>query len=108
LWATSKFERFKCRFPYFPLSPLWIVWPSHDPGTRISADGAGEEEEEKAMARRRLNLEQQLKGVKAAIRSKRTPPQLRDGLRRREVWLKDQVKKNVKRKSKKRSFFVFG
>ena len=35
------------------------------------------------MARRKLTLEDQLKGVKAALRSRRTPPQLRDGLRRR-------------------------
>jgi hypothetical protein len=43
------------------------------------------------MARRKLTLEQQLKGVRAAIRSKRTPPQLRDGLKRRECWLSKRV-----------------
>jgi len=39
------------------------------------------------MARRKLTPEQQLKGVQAAIRSPRTPPQLKDGLRRREEVL---------------------
>ena len=53
------------------------------------------------MARRKLNLEEQLKGVTAAIRSKRTPPQLREGLRRREAQLKQQIKQSVENKKKK-------
>jgi hypothetical protein len=44
------------------------------------------------MARHKLSLEQQLKGVRAAIRSKRTPPQLREGLRRRAEWLEEQIR----------------
>lgn len=43
------------------------------------------------MARRKLSLKAQLKGVRAAIRSKRTPPQLRDGLRKRAEWLAKQI-----------------
>lgn len=43
------------------------------------------------MARRQLSLEEQLKGVKAAIRSKRTPPQLREGLLRRAEWLSREI-----------------
>lgn len=44
------------------------------------------------MARRKLTLEEQLKGIRAAVRSKRTPPQLRDGLRKRAQWLIDQIR----------------
>ena len=44
------------------------------------------------MARRKLTLTEQLKGVRAALRSKRTPPQLRQGLTRRAEWLGRQVR----------------
>jgi hypothetical protein len=53
------------------------------------------------MARRKLSLEQQLKGVRAAIRSKRTPPQLREGLRRRAEWLDKQIGDSGRRKGRK-------
>jgi hypothetical protein len=43
------------------------------------------------MARRKLSLEDQLKGVKAALRSRRTPPQLRGGLRRRAKELENKL-----------------
>lgn len=51
------------------------------------------------MARYKLSLESQLKGIKAAIRSKRTPMQLLEGLRKREEWLREQIGKS--RKSRK-------
>jgi hypothetical protein len=56
------------------------------------------------MARRKLTLVEQLKGVRAAVRSKRTPPQLREGLRRRAKWLVEQIRHGRPRKSKKKSF----
>jgi hypothetical protein len=60
------------------------------------------------MARRKLSLEQQLKGVRAAIRSKRTPPQLREGLRRRAEWLSSKTGGSGKQKGiKKLSFRIF-
>jgi len=59
------------------------------------------------MARRKLSLEQQLKGVKAAINSRKTPPQLREGLRRREVWLKDQIGRTPQGKKKKSGHVFF-
>jgi len=43
------------------------------------------------MARRTLTIQEQLKGVRAAIRSSRTPPQLKEGLRRRQAALEKQV-----------------
>lgn len=43
------------------------------------------------MARHQLTLQEQLRGIRAAIRSKRTPPQLRDGLRKREQWLQEKI-----------------
>src|SRR5713101_809259 len=43
------------------------------------------------MSRHKLSLEEQLEGVRAALRSRRTPPQLKEGLRRREAELKMQL-----------------
>jgi hypothetical protein len=43
------------------------------------------------MARRKLTLKDQLKGVRAALRSRRTPPQLKDGLRRRAKALENKL-----------------
>ena len=45
------------------------------------------------MARHELSLEEQLEGVRAALRSHHTPPQLREGLRRREAQLEEQLRK---------------
>jgi len=45
------------------------------------------------MARHELSLEEQLEGVRAALRSRQTPPQLREGLRRREAQLEEQLTK---------------
>ena len=47
---------------------------------------------EAIMARRKLSLQEQLKGVLAAIRSKRTPPQLRQGLERRRDSLEKLIR----------------
>ena len=44
------------------------------------------------MARRTLSLEEQLRGVRAAIKSRRTPPQLREGLKRRAEELERKLK----------------
>ncbi len=57
------------------------------------------------MARRRLTLEEQLKGIRAAISSKRTPPQLREGLRKRAKWLKAEIRRNQPKKKRKKSFW---
>lgn len=43
------------------------------------------------MARIKLTLEQQLMGVRAAIKSPRTPPQLKDGLRRRAIAIEQKL-----------------
>jgi len=45
------------------------------------------------MAYRRLTPEQQLKGVTAALKSPRTPKQLREGLRKRAKQLRKQIDK---------------
>ncbi len=45
------------------------------------------------MARHELSLEEQLEGVRSALRSRRTPPQLKEGLRRREAQLEQQLRK---------------
>jgi hypothetical protein len=46
------------------------------------------------MARRELTLQEQLKGVLAALKSKRTPPQLRKGLERRKDKLEGLLRKH--------------
>lgn len=46
------------------------------------------------MARRGLSLEQQLKGVRAALNSSRTPKHLKKGLKKREKELRKKIKKN--------------
>jgi hypothetical protein len=53
-----------------------------------------------------LSLENQLKGVRAALRSPRTPKQLKKGLRKREKELNKKIKKN-KRGKKNSSFWDF-
>lgn len=44
------------------------------------------------MAKHKLNANEQLKGVRAALRSPRTPPQLRNGLQRRAAELERLIK----------------
>jgi len=44
------------------------------------------------MARNKLSLDDQLRGVKAALKSKKTPPQFRDGLRRRKAELQKHLR----------------
>jgi hypothetical protein len=56
------------------------------------------------MARRRLTLTEQLKGIRAAIHSKKTPPQLREGLRKRAKWLRTELRQSRRRKKKIKKF----
>lgn len=58
---------------------------------KVSAKASGAKEEKKEMARRKLTLGEQLKGVRAALRSRRTPPQLKEGLRKRAEALERQI-----------------
>jgi hypothetical protein len=51
------------------------------------------------MARRKLTLENQLRGVRAAISSTRTPPQLKRGLRDRAEWLRSRIAKDRAKRS---------
>jgi hypothetical protein len=44
------------------------------------------------VARRKLTTAEQLKGVRAALKSRRTPPQFRDGLRKRARELRAMLK----------------
>lgn len=61
------------------------------PSKALPADhGSCAKEEE--MVRNKLSLEDQLRGVKAALKSKRTPPQFRDGLRRRKAELQKKLR----------------
>jgi hypothetical protein len=46
----------------------------------------------KPVAYRKLTLKQQLKGVNAALKSPRTPQQLKEGLKKRAKQLRKQIK----------------
>ncbi|MGA2484264.1 MAG: hypothetical protein ABSF92_14245 [Candidatus Acidiferrales bacterium] len=54
------------------------------------------------MTRGKLTLEEQLKGVRAAIRSKRTPPQLLEGLMRRKETLEKTLRETGRHGKTKR------
>lgn len=56
----------------------------------------------KVMARRRLTFEEQLKGVRAAIRSNKAPPQLREGLRKWADWLAGEIRRGQRTKRRKK------
>lgn len=62
-----------------------------------------ESKERREMPRRKLTLEQQLKGIRAAIRSERTPPQLREGLERRKTALERLLKKTERDEKARRT-----
>jgi hypothetical protein len=55
------------------------------------------------MAHNKLSLEDQLRGVKAALKAKKTPPQFLEGLRRRKMELQRKLgssKRNPKIQSR--------
>jgi len=55
------------------------------------------------MGRFKLSLEDQLRGVRAALKSKRTPPQLKPGLTKRKEFLEKRLGKE--RQGKKNPFW---
>jgi hypothetical protein len=55
------------------------------------------------MARRTLSLEDQLRGVTAALRSRRTPRQLREGLQKRKETLEKVLGKPSRRTQTKKT-----
>jgi hypothetical protein len=82
---------------------VWIVRASPDTATAIQSEKERNEKGAEKMAHRKLTTDQQLKGVQAALRSPRTPPQLKDGLRRREKTLLGMVDRSKKRGTGKKS-----
>jgi hypothetical protein len=73
------------------VSVLRAIRSEPDAAVSLSTQGSGAKEEKKAMARRKLTFKDQLKGIHAALKSKRTPPQLRQGLRNRAAWLRKRI-----------------
>jgi hypothetical protein len=65
----------------------------------FSANTAREAEKEEAMGRRTLTLEDQLRGIRAALKSERTPPQLKPGLTKRKEFLEKSLGKERQRKN---------
>jgi hypothetical protein len=58
------------------------------------------------MARRKLSIEEQLVGVTAALKSPKTPPQLKPGLKRRKQTLEKALgKTNGKAKKRPKPLF---
>ena len=77
--------------PHLPLRCLRAFRSGAYPAPEVSATTSGEKKGEEDMARRKLTLEEQLRGVRAALLSKRTPPQLKEGLRRRAEALEKEI-----------------
>jgi hypothetical protein len=88
------------------MQTLWVIRPIGHTAHHVSTETNGEKEEKKAMARRKLTLEEQLRGVRAALKSRRTPPQLKAGLQRRKEALESALGRFPagKRKKENRSF----
>jgi len=76
-----------------PLLVLWTVRPIALATENVSAKTKGEAEKEETMGRRTLTLADQLRGIRAALKSKRTPPQLKPGLTKRKEFLEGRLKK---------------
>jgi signal transduction histidine kinase len=81
--------------PDLPVRSVRAIWTIRNSAEKVSSETKREKGAEKTMGRRKLSLKAQLKGVRAAISSKRTPPQLRAGLRKRAEWLAKQVRKEI-------------
>jgi hypothetical protein len=72
-----------------------------DSAKAIPTQATGTQKGEKTMARHKLTLQEQLRGVRAAIHSRRTPPQLKKGLERH----RDKLEKKLARsKDRNRGF----
>jgi hypothetical protein len=71
--------------------PVWAVRPKSNSATGVSTQGERIKEDEQDMARRKLSLDAQLRGIRAALKSRRTPPQLKPGLERRKEWLEKSL-----------------
>jgi len=91
LRAASATERFRAGRSHLPLRSVRAFWSGTHSDANVSAKTSGEKEGSEEMARRKLTLREQFKGVKAALRSPRTPPQLKEGLRRRAEVLERQI-----------------
>lgn len=87
----------------FPLQKLRPIWSSNESTSAVPTEAARIEKGEKTMARRKLTLEEQLKGVRAAMRSRQTPPQLKEGLKRRAEELARRLKANSELSRKPKS-----
>jgi hypothetical protein len=70
---------------------MLFIWTGHHPREEISGEITRKKEEAKDMAHRKLTTQEMLKGVRAAIRSRRTPPQLKASLKRRAVELQEMI-----------------
>jgi hypothetical protein len=66
----------------------------------LSANTKRETEKEETMGRRTLTLEDQLRGIRAALKSKRTPPQLKPGLTKRKEFLEKSLGRERQRNKK--------
>ena len=77
---------------------VWAIRSELNATASVSTKDAGAKEGNKTMARRKLTFKEQLKGVRAALKSKRTPPQLREGLRNRAVWLGKRIGRETTRR----------
>jgi hypothetical protein len=72
---------------------LRLIRSELNSSSALSAKSKRETQKEETMGRRTLTLKDQLRGVSAALRSVRTPPQLRPGLKKRKEVLEQALSK---------------
>jgi len=99
LRANFRNERGSFWCANIPLPLLWTVWTGNYPAPQIQTQKTRDQEEEEPMARRKLTLEDQLRGVRGAIRSPKTPPQLKPGLRKRAATIEKRLGRRNKKKA---------
>ena len=73
------------------------LWPGTNTAQTLRTATGGIKETTQDMARHKLTLQAQLKGVEKALASRRCPPQLKEGLRRRADELRNMLgrKRNI-------------
>lgn len=93
LRGPAAYQRVSIWAPYLQMPAVRLVRPSGDPARTVPASATGIESEAQIMARSKLTTQQQLMGVRAALESRRTPPQLKPGLWRRAAELERMIER---------------
>jgi hypothetical protein len=86
---------------------MWALWSKPHSPSAFSANLKRTQEEKKTMGRRTLSMKEQLVGVIAALKSPRTPPQLKPSLKKRKETLEKALGEQSGKTKKLRSTSIF-